>query len=114
VEWAVRANGSLAAKTDFDNLVEEDRAKVFSLFRRLADSGAISNREKFKNLGSQGAHLWEFKAFQDRFIGDFRPGKRFLVAAYTRKKRDKLDPAVITRAAAVLAANDRYERSSRS
>jgi hypothetical protein len=107
----VDEKGTLPAKLDFEILSPADRAKIFSLFRRLADSGTISNREKFKSLGTKGAHLWEFKSFQDRFIGDFRPSKRFLVAAYSRKKRDQLDPAAVTRAAKVLAANDRYEKS---
>lgn len=106
--------GELPAKLDFENLSPADRAKAFSLFRRLADSGKISNREKFKSLGTKGAHLWEFKNFQDRFIGDFRPGKRFLVAAYSRKKKDQLDPATVARAIKMLAANDRYERSNRA
>jgi hypothetical protein len=86
---------------------------VAALFQRLAEVGRINNREQFRNLGEQsgkrGSELWEFKRFQDRFLGDFRPGRRFLIAAYQQKKKDRLDPAVIERAVGVLGENDRYE-----
>lgn len=103
----------MAAKAGFENLNDAHAAKVSALFQRLADFGVIANREKFKSLGKRGADLFEFKSFQDRFIGNFRPGKRFLIAAYTRKKKDKLDPTVIKRAVEVLAANDKWEKEPR-
>jgi hypothetical protein len=83
------------------------------LFQRLADFGKISNQEKFKGLGKKGAGLFEFKSFQDRFIGDFRSGKRFLVAVYSKKKKNQLDPAAVKRAVAILAANDEWEKQKR-
>jgi hypothetical protein len=52
---------------------------VLALFQILGETGKILNREKFKGLGEQGLGLFEFKSFQIRFIGDFRPGKRFVV-----------------------------------
>ena len=113
MEWDVDANGSIAAKTHFENLNDADAAKVAPLFQRLSDFGKISNREKFKGLGREGADLFEFKSFQDRFIGDFRPGKRFLIAAYARKKKDKLDPAVVKRAVDILLANDQWEKENK-
>ncbi len=103
----------MAAKADFDNLNEADAAKVLALFQRLAESGKIFNRDKFKSLGRKGSSLWEFKSFQDRFLGNFRPGQRFLIAAYEKKQKDRLDPEVVKRAVNVLAANDRYESQTR-
>ena len=109
VEWAVDKEGSLPAREDFECLDVDRKAKMKALFDRLAEVGQIYNREQFKNLGDQGGGLWEFKRFQDRFLGHFRPGGRFLIAAYEQKKKDRLDPAVIKRAARVLAENDGYE-----
>ena len=61
MEWAVDADGSMAAKAEFENLNDADAAKVSALFQRLADFGIIANREKFKGLGKTGADLFEFK-----------------------------------------------------
>ena len=84
-----------------------------ALFNRFAQTGFIANHDQFHKLGNKagprGANLGEFKRFQDRFLGDFRPGRRFLIAAYEQKKKDRLDPDVIERAVRVLAENDEYE-----
>jgi hypothetical protein len=109
VEWAVDSRGRTPALEYFKTLDPKDRQKVLSLFKRLADYGDISNREHFKSLGKKGQGLWEFKHFQLRFLGDFRPGGRFLVAHGLRKKRDDLDPADIVRAKRVLDEHDAHE-----
>jgi hypothetical protein len=100
----------------FQGLSPGDQAKVTALFQRLADTGRIVNDEKFKNLGgragSEGRQLYEFKSFQIRLIGDFRPGKRFIVAEGVRKKKDDLPKSAIQRALQVLAAHDSRERGS--
>jgi hypothetical protein len=87
-----------------------DRAKLQALFGRLADTGYIASREKFKQLGPKagprGRHLWEFKSFQLRFIGDFRPGRIFVIAHGTRKKTDNLNQVDIDKAVRVLAEHD--------
>lgn len=117
MEWAVDAKRTMPAKEEFDRLPDRDKAKVSALFLRLAEMGRIVNREKFRNLGQKsgkrgsGAELWEFKSFQDRFIGDFRPRNRFLVATYTKKKKDNLDPSAVARAVRVMAENDAFEAS---
>jgi hypothetical protein len=113
VEWAVNAEGSMPALADYERLGSQEKAKMLALFDRLAETGRMQNREQFRKLGDKGGHrgseLWEFKRFQNRFLGNFRPGRRFLVAAYEQKKRDRLDPAVIERAVRVLEENDRFE-----
>lgn len=113
VEWAVDRGGHLPARVDYERLTAERRAKMGALFRRLAETGLISNGDLFHKLGDKGgkrgSELREFKRFQDRFLGNFRPGRRFLIAAYEQKKKDRLDPAVIERAVRVLAENDDYE-----
>ena len=116
VEWAVDADGEMPAREFFDALDERDRPKLLALFRRLANEGKIPNREKFRKLGQQGgrkfSHLWEFKSFQLRFLGDFR-GKRFLLAHVTRKKKDELSESDKSRTVRILAENDDFEGRKR-
>ncbi len=92
------------------SLSEGDQARVLALFRRLAETGRIVNREKFKKLGSMaaggGSEIWEFKSFQVRFLGDFRRGGRFLVAHGIRKKEHNLRPADIEIAVRILKEHD--------
>ena len=76
------------------------------IFQRLAEFGRITNTEKFKQLGEKAGQqrrgLWEFKSFQLRFLGDFRPGCRFILAQGIRKKQDKLRRSDIEAATQVL------------
>src|SRR5207249_2454299 len=94
-----------------------EKAKILALFNKLSEIGFIPNREKFRKLGQKsagkGSELWEFKSFQDRFLGDYRPGGRFLVAAYTKKKKDRLDRDVVERALRILAENDKHESTGK-
>lgn len=80
-----------------------------ALFQRFADKGDIANREHFKCLGKAGGNLWEFKSFQLRFLGDYRPGGRFVIAHGLRKKKNDLDPSDIARANRILGENDDRE-----
>jgi hypothetical protein len=103
----------MPAREDYGSLTPERQAKVLALFKRLAEAGSIVNRQQFHKLGPKGgksgSELREFKRFQDRFLGDFRPGGRFLISAYEHKKSDRLDSAVVARAVRILAENDLYE-----
>ncbi|MGH7778395.1 MAG: hypothetical protein ACREQR_01005 [Candidatus Binataceae bacterium] len=113
MEWAADREGSMPARHDYEQLPADRKAKILVLFERLSATGLINNREKFHKLGPKsgrhGSELREFKSFQDRFLGDIRPGFRFLVAAYEQKKADRLSPGVIDRAVRVLTENDNYE-----
>src|SRR5437899_2001182 len=106
VEWAADSRGATPARDYYLNLSEKQQAKVVALFQRLAESGKIFDRTKFKQLGSKakgkGAGLWEFKSGQDRFLGDFRPGGRFLIAYALRKKSDNLPKPDIEKAVRIL------------
>ena len=110
VAWASDHRGRLPAREFYQTLSSEERQKVLALFKRLAETGEISSREHFKSLGKSGGNLWEFKRFQLRFIGDYRPGGRFLVAFGLRKKRDELDDSDIKKAARILAEHDQNVR----
>ena len=88
VEWARDARGRLPAKEFYDVLDDTDKAKLLVLFKRMADTGKISNQEKFKKLTNiRRTALYEFKSFQLRVIGGFVPGSKFLLALGVRKKR---------------------------
>ncbi|HKC12901.1 MAG TPA: type II toxin-antitoxin system RelE/ParE family toxin [Vicinamibacteria bacterium] len=113
MEWAQDARGQEPAFTFFEGQEAPDQAKILALFQMLAETGRIPNREKFKSLGERGLGLFEFKSFQLRFIGDFRPGKRFLVAHGLRKKKDELDRVDIETAARILKENDQREAKER-
>ena len=91
----------------------DQRTKVLALFKRFADFGPLNNREKLRSLGGQGGRggkdLFEFKSFQVRLIGDFRKGRRFLVAHGLIKKQGRLRPQVVARAVRILEQNDNFE-----
>jgi hypothetical protein len=106
VIWAQEGS----AKNFFDGQSERDRTKLTALFGYLAGNGMLPNREKFKKVGevnAPGEHtahgLFEFKSFQLRFLGEFRPNHEFVIAHGLRKKKDDLDPADLTRAAVILS-----------
>jgi len=101
----------MLARDLYSSLPAEDKAKVSSLFGRLAEFGRISNREKFNQLGekagSKGHGIWEFKSFQIRFLGVFRPGFRFVIAHGTDIKKSRaLSPSDIEIAIRILAEHD--------
>ncbi len=113
VEWAIDSKGEMPAREFYLDLTAPDKAKVNTLFGRLAEFGKIRGHEKFKQLGAkagpQAKGLWEFKSFQIRFIGDFRRGKRFITAYGTRKKKDDLRRAEIDKALRILTEHDARE-----
>ncbi len=106
VEWAMLRNGRSPAWVFFQQLERRQRAKVLSLLGRLAETGLIINREKFKQLGrkagKRGRGLWEFKSHQVRLLGDYRCGRRFVVAHGVIKKRGRLKASDIQKAVRIL------------
>lgn len=107
MEWAETTAGKRPAKEFYEGLDDEDKAKALALFKRFADHGRITNREKFKKLQDG---LFELKSYQVRFLGDHRPGHRFIVATGIKKKRDNHKRKDLKRAHEVLAENDRREQ----
>jgi len=114
VEWAADSREATPARDYYLNLSEKQQAKVLALFQRLAEFGKIFDRTKFKQLGprakGKGAELWEFKSGQDRFLGDFRPGGRFLIAHALCKKSDNLPKPDIEKAVRILEEHDLQEK----
>ena len=107
VEWAVDARGRMPGREFLNSQNEADQAKIYALFKQLADTGQLRNREKFQKL--TGSALFEFKSFQLRFLGDFRPGNRFIVAIGVRKKKQKASPGDLKAAEKILQEHDNHE-----
>jgi hypothetical protein len=110
VEWATDSRERVPALEFYKELSQKDRQKLLALFKRLADTGDIASREHFKSLGKSGGNLWEFKSFQLRFLGDYRPGGRFVIAIGLLKKKDDHSDADIKRALRILAEYDERAR----
>ena len=114
VAWASDKNGNMPARDYYLALPDNDKAKILTLFQYLANKGFIGNREKFKKLGKKtkgkGSELWEFKSFQHRFLGDYRPNGRFIIAYALQKKSDNLPKPDIEKAIRILQENDQQEK----
>lgn len=110
IEWAIDDRGRMPALEFYEELPLAERQRMLALFKRLADTGDIASREHFKSLGKSGDNLWEFKRFQIRFLGDYRPGGRFVVALGLRKKTDALKRSDIEKASRILAEHDEQDR----
>lgn len=116
VIWARGADGTPPAKTFFEALAAQDRAKTLVLFHRMAENGpsGLQNREKFKFLDeARGERIFEFKSFQLRFLGGFRQGGMFLVAHALRKKSNDLPPSALEIAARGLREHDAFHSPQR-
>jgi hypothetical protein len=110
IEWATDGRKRMPALEFYKELPPKERQKILALFKRLADTGDIANREHFKCLGKLGDSLWEFKNFQLRFLGDYRPGGLFIVALGVRKKKDDHSETDIKKASRILAEHDAHAR----
>ena len=116
IEWAFDRSWHFPARATYESLEGRDRARTDAVFKLHAEHGPIRNPLMFRSLGSSGgkkySHLWEFKANQWRFIGDYR-GRRFLVAHGVRKKKDRHRNSDLDRAVRILEENDKIEREKR-
>jgi mRNA-degrading endonuclease RelE of RelBE toxin-antitoxin system len=109
IEWAIDSRGRMPALEFYRDLSRGERQRILALFKRLADTGDIASREHFKSLGKSGDNLWEFKRSQFRFLGDYRPGGRFVVALGLQKKKDDLNRSDIEKASRILAEHDEQD-----
>lgn len=108
--WACESNGKMPAREFVLAQSPKNRAKLVALFGRLADFGVIHNREKFKKLEDD---LWEFKSFQIRVLGAFRPNGIFVLAHGVTKKKDELSPSDIEIAKRILREHDKLKTTKR-
>jgi hypothetical protein len=83
VEYVVRRNGRSLASEFIEGLNLPDRAKLATLFQRMARVGTIRHPQKFKKVSG---YIFEFKSFQVR-IGSFQLERTwFLTHGFTKKR----------------------------
>lgn len=100
IAFATCADGSQPALEFYeDELDDNQRAQMLTLFRYLGDQGRISNREKFKKVEDD---LWEFKAHQIRILCAFCEDRTVVLAHGFKKKGDKIPEGHIRRAKRIL------------
>src|SRR5436190_24366791 len=85
VRYAARRDKSMPAKEFYDSLSKSDQAKVNNLYRRMAEEGRISNREKFKQV--EGA-LFAFKSFRVRVSCYQNQRRWYLLHGFEKKGND--------------------------
>jgi hypothetical protein len=108
VEFAIRADGTMEAKSWFDKSPVNVLASFDVLFRRLVDSGRIPNKEQFRQLDGD---IWEFKRGDHRLLC-YRIGPRVLLTHRIKKAggRGKCPQGAITHAQNIAAEHFQWER----
>ena len=66
---------------------EIQQHKLLYLIKRIADTGKISDKTKFRNEGNA---IFTFKPKPDRFLCFFQEGKKIIITNGFVKKQDKL------------------------
>lgn len=103
IEAACLASGGAPAEEFLDSLGDSDAAKMQALFALVGDQyPQVFNREKFKRVEGSDK-IFELKSFQIRVLCFFVPGGRLILTHGLVKKKDRLDPADITRAETIRA-----------
>lgn len=95
VVHAHTATGRRPSKEDLDRLSEKERVRIQTLFDLLADTGRISNKQKFKQL--DGTNLYEFIHRDIRFLCFWDSGGRVVLTNMFRKRGQKTPKREIDR-----------------
>lgn len=86
-------------KEYFDALPKARKAKLTSIFERVADFPQYRNQEKFRH---EREGIFSFKSFQDRLLCFF-DGSLICISHGLKKKQDKLPPGEIVKAQTIRA-----------
>jgi hypothetical protein len=106
IEYAVCSNGTMPAREFIEGLDPSDQRKLDTLFRRMAETGKIFNREQFKLVEGE---IFEFKRFQTR-VGCFQVGPRWILTHGFQKKGDRWPKAEVIRAERIMREHLERER----
>ena len=87
IEWFFDENGVSQSLDFFNGLDDVQKRKVLMLFKRIGDSGKISDITKFRNEGDK---IYAFKPQPNRFLSFFYAGKKIVVTNAFCKKSQKL------------------------
>jgi len=99
IEYAVCANGSSPARGFIESLDERDQRRLDVLFRRMADTGKIFNREQFKQVKGK---IYEFKRYQVR-VGCFQVQSSWILTHGFVKKSPRWPKSEIERAERIMS-----------
>ena len=98
IEYAICADGSMPAKEFVEGLDESEQRKLDTLFRRMAETGKIFNKTRFKQVKDR---IYEFKRYQTR-VGCFQIGTRWVLTHGFIKKGDRWKKSDIERAERIM------------
>ena len=108
IEHAMRANGAMLAESFVETLDEKDQRRLGVLFRRMADTGKIHNKEQFKKVRGK---IYEFKRHQVR-VGCFQAGAAWRLTHGFIKKTEKWPEREIERAQDIMKEDLEYDTST--
>jgi mRNA-degrading endonuclease RelE of RelBE toxin-antitoxin system len=80
--WGADESGTFRAKQHYESLDASDQAKFVPWFQRMAETGRITNTEKFRQ---EGKNLYAFKIFKQRLICFFDGRDVVLIHGFTKK-----------------------------
>lgn len=95
IEWYLTEDGASEPLEYFNELSEDYQAKTMALFKRMAETGEIRDKTKFRN---EGDGIFAFKPQPYRFLCFFVRGRRIIITNGYYKKTDKLPKAEKARA----------------
>jgi len=108
VEWFYDENGVSQSLEYFNGLSDVQKRKVLMLFKRIGDSGKISDITKFRNEGDK---IYAFKPQPDRFLSFFYVGKKIIVTNAFCKRSQKLPENEKQRALLLMQSyNERVQK----
>ncbi len=83
IKYAIRRNGKMPAKEFIESLDKADGRKINVLFKRMAETGRIFNKEKFSKLEG---YIFEFKSYQVRALCFQKSNNWILTHGFIKKK----------------------------
>jgi len=89
IEWYYDSKGKIPALEYFEGLSNDQKDALEYMFRVMAFTGQIRNKEKFRHEGDQ---IYAFKPKPDRFLCFFYKCGKIIVTNAFEKKTDKLPP----------------------
>ena len=87
IEWYYNENGNSQALDYFKDIDNQDKEKLFFLFKSLDSIGTIKNKEKFNY---EGDSVYAFKPVPNRFLYFFFQGSKIVITNAFEKKQQKL------------------------
>ncbi|MCL2110321.1 type II toxin-antitoxin system RelE/ParE family toxin [Microgenomates group bacterium] len=106
IEWYCDSRGESQPYGYFVKSLTPRKRKLFFLVRRIAETGVIRDKTKFRY---EGDDIYAFKPQPDRYLCFFMKGKKIIVVHAFNKKSDKMP--LKEKKMAVKRMNDYLERN---